>query len=473
MMRVAVVDSGVANLASVLTALRALGAPTVVARRGEELSGATHVVLPGVGAFGAGIARLRETGLGRAVAQAYERGTPTLAICLGFQMLCDASDEAPGVPGLGIVRGVCRRLPAGALVPNLGWSWVAPETEMRWLSPGYAAVAHSYCLTRPGPGARAAFSVNGTRFVAALEQGPLLACQFHPEISGAWGHSLIARWLARFEEAQPGRPQGAPLQNVRPQGAPLPDGTIRRLVPCLDVREGRVVKGIRFGSLRDAGDPAERAGEYQRQGADEVVLLDIAASPNHRGTAVDTVRRVRAELSIPLTAGGGVSSVGDARRLLEAGADRVSVNSAALRDPALLSALAAEFGAQCVVLAIDARRHGASWEALTLGGREAVHADAVAWALEGARRGAGEILLTSWDRDGTRQGCDLALLAAVTGAVPVPVIASGGIGGLRDVAAAFASGASAVLAASVFHDGDVTVGQLKSGLVRQGWGVRQ
>jgi imidazoleglycerol phosphate synthase cyclase subunit len=247
----------------------------------------------------------------------------------------------------------------------------------------------------------------------------------------------------------------------------------RRIVPCLDVRGGRVVKGVRFQQLRDAGDPAERAARYEAQGADEIVVLDIAASAEARATAVETVRRVRAVLRIPLTAGGGVRSVADARRLLAVGADKISVNTAAVRRPDLLAELAAEFGRQAVVLAIDARRAARGWEVLVLGGREPARGDAIAWAREGERCGAGEILLTSWDRDGTRAGPDLALLGAVAGAVRVPVIASGGIGGRAHVLAAFVAGADAVLAASLFHDGHDTVAGIKADLARRGIRVRR
>jgi imidazoleglycerol phosphate synthase cyclase subunit len=247
-----------------------------------------------------------------------------------------------------------------------------------------------------------------------------------------------------------------------------------RIVPCLDVQDGRVLKGVRFTDLRDAGDPVENASRYEREGADEIVLLDIGASPLRRDLQVETVRRVRRVLGIPLTVGGGVRSTEDARRLLAAGADKVSVNSAAVHRPGLLTELSVEFGSQCVVLAIDARRNGFGWDVLTFGGRDrASGLDAVSWAEQGVAAGAGEILLTSWDRDGTRRGCDLELLRAVSGAVRVPVIASGGIGTRAHVAEAIGAGADAVLAASVFHDGDDTVSGIKADLAGRGVVVRR
>ncbi len=247
----------------------------------------------------------------------------------------------------------------------------------------------------------------------------------------------------------------------------------RRVIPCLDVRDGRVVKGVRFAGLRDAGDPVERAAAYAAQGADELVILDVSATPEGRGHAVETVAAVRAVLDIPLTVGGGVRSDADAARLLEAGADKVAVNTAAMLDPALLTRLADRFGRQCVVLSLDAAQEGAGWRPVVRSGTERVPRDAVLWAVEAASLGAGEILLTSWDRDGTRSGYDCALLTAVSRAVRVPVIASGGADRAEHLVDALRAGADAVLAASILHDGDTTVAQLKEALANAGLEVRR
>jgi imidazoleglycerol phosphate synthase cyclase subunit len=247
----------------------------------------------------------------------------------------------------------------------------------------------------------------------------------------------------------------------------------RRIIPCLDTRDGRVVKGINFQGLRDAGSPAELAAGYEAQGADEIVILDVVATDRGRAHALETVREVRQVLSIPLTVGGGVRAVADAERLLEAGADKVGVNSAACDRPALLTELAERFGVQCIVLAIDAAREADHWTVFRRSGSEATGRDAVAWAVEGAARGAGELLLTSIDRDGTRSGYDLDLLRAVCGAVTVPVIASGGARTAEDFIAAVGAGADAVLAASMFHDGDTTVSAVKQHLAGAGVEVRR
>jgi cyclase len=249
-----------------------------------------------------------------------------------------------------------------------------------------------------------------------------------------------------------------------------------RVIPCLDVDAGRVVKGVNFVGLRDAGDPVELAARYDREGADEVIFLDITASSDRRETMVEVARRTAETVFIPFTVGGGVRSVDDGRRLLRAGADKVSVNTAAVEQPELLTALATEFGAQCVVCAVDAReREGlsGSWEVFVHGGRTPTGLDAIAWVDEVVRRGAGEIMLTSMDRDGTREGFDLALTRAVSDAVGVPVIASGGVGSLEHLVEGVVEGhADAVLAASIFHFGEHTVAEAKQVLASRGISVR-
>jgi imidazole glycerol-phosphate synthase subunit HisF len=250
----------------------------------------------------------------------------------------------------------------------------------------------------------------------------------------------------------------------------------KRVIPCLDVTEGRVVKGVRFQDLRDAGDPAELAAAYDRQGADEIVFLDITASSDARKILLDAVERTADQVFIPLAVGGGVRSVDDMAQLLTHGADKVSVNTAALAEPTLITRCAEVFGSQCVVLAIDARRRddGTGWEVYSHGGRRATGRDAVEWAAEGERLGAGEILLTSMDYDGTHAGYDIELTRAVSGAVRLPVIASGGAGSARHMYEAMTDGgADAALAASVFHFGELSIGDVKKELVALGLEVRR
>jgi len=247
----------------------------------------------------------------------------------------------------------------------------------------------------------------------------------------------------------------------------------KRIIPCLDVTAGRVVKGVNFVKLRDAGDPVEIAARYDGEGADEIAFLDITASSDERDILLHVVEAVASKVFIPLTVGGGVRRVEDVRRLLNAGADKVSINTAAVQNPGLVRDASGVVGCQCIVVAIDAKQNGSSWEVFTHGGRKATGLDAVDWARRMAAAGAGEILLTSMDRDGTRDGFDLGLTRAVADAVGVPVIASGGVGKLEHFAeGVIAGGANAVLAASVFHFGDFTVRQAKEHMRARGIEVR-
>jgi cyclase len=245
-----------------------------------------------------------------------------------------------------------------------------------------------------------------------------------------------------------------------------------RVIPCLDVKDGRVVKGVRFVDLVDAGDPVEQAAAYDAAGADELMFLDITASHEDRRTILDVVARTADMCFMPLSVGGGIRAVDEARALLRAGADKVSLNTAAVEDPTLISRCADAFGSQAVVAAIDARRSGEGWRVFTYGGRTDTGLDAVAYALAAAEHGAGEILLTSMDRDGAKTGYDLELLRAVSAAVDIPVIASGGAGNADHLVAAVAAGADAVLAASIFHFGEVTIAEAKRHMATQGLFVR-
>ena len=247
-----------------------------------------------------------------------------------------------------------------------------------------------------------------------------------------------------------------------------------RIIPCLDVKDGRVVKGVNFVALRDAGDPVEQAAAYDAQGADEITFLDIAASHENRDTMLEVVARTAARVFIPLTVSGGVRSVEDIRKLLLAGADKASINSAAIAEPELVRRAAEAFGSQCIVVAVDAKQvRPDHWEIFTHGGRRETGIEAIGWARRMAELGAGEILLTSMDRDGTKQGFDLDLLRRVTQAVRVPVVASGGVGTLAHFAEGAAAGATGLLAASVFHDGVFRIAEAKDALAAAGFPVRR
>ncbi len=274
-------------------------------------------------------------------------------------------------------------------------------------------------------------------------------------------------------------PAAAPASDVQPSGDGVPMTLATRVIPCLDVDDGRVVKGVNFANLRDAGDPVELAERYDREGADELTFLDVTASSSGRSTMIDVVKRTADQVFIPLTVGGGIRTVDDVDTMLRAGADKVSVNTAAIARPEVLAEMSRRFGSQCIVLSVDARTvpdgsepTPSGWEVTTHGGRKGTGIDAVEWARRGQDLGVGEILLNSMDADGTKQGFDLRMLRAVRAAVSVPVIASGGAGRVEDFAPAVQAGADAVLAASVFHFGELTVAQVKSAMHDAGITVR-
>lgn len=247
----------------------------------------------------------------------------------------------------------------------------------------------------------------------------------------------------------------------------------KRVIPCLDIRDGRIVKGVQFEGLRDAGDPVSRAKKYEEMGADEIVILDVSATPDGRATSLDVIEKVREAIRIPITVGGGVRSVDDAQKLLEAGADKVAVNTAAVQRPKLIRELSEKFGAQCVVAAIDVKTKGDSWEVVTHSGKQPTGIDVLEWVEKVEELGAGEILLTSMDRDGTQSGYDLALLQDVSERITVPLIASGGAANAADMSAAFDAGADAVLAASIFHDDKPNAKTVWDELAEFGWKVRR
>lgn len=453
-LEIGVVDYGAGNLLSVGNALDALGMPVRMVEGPANLEGLGIVLLPGVGHFGAMMRSLDHAGLRDALLAHVEAGGALVGICLGFQALFEGSEEAPNVPGFGLFPGIVRRLEGVPKVPHMGWSQVS----------GGVCYYFAHSFAAPVGEDTSLLGRYGDRFSAAARRGRVAGAQFHPEKSGRAG----LEWLAA---ALRGEPKGS-ARATGGTGRPT-----RRIIPCLDVDAGRVVKGVHFVGLRDAGDPVELARRYAEQGADEIVFLDITATSGGRDTLVEIVEAAAREVFVPLCVGGGVRSASDAKRLLRAGADKVAVNSAALARPELIAELAEAFGSQAVVLAIDAKapsdaREG--WHAFSHGGRTDTGRDVLAWARDGARRGAGEILLTSMDTDGVQSGFDLSLTRAVAEAVEVPVIASGGAGSVSDFVRVFEEGkADAALAASIFHFQEMTVGSLKAELASQGVEVRR
>ena len=445
---IAIVPTGAANIASLCAAISRVGAEPVWAESAADITTAQRLIVPGVGAFGAVMSRL-STDVQDALIQRVRRGAPTLGICLGMQLFAQDSEESPGVAGLGVWPQTVRRFPRDVPTPQMGWTPLVPPPKSRWVQAGSAYFANTYCLNDCPTDWDATWATYGTDFVAAAEKGNILLCQFHPELSGPWGLDLLKRWCFDL-------PLG--------EAVSAPPRSDARIIPCLDVRDGKVVKGVQFQGLRDAGDPQALAANYAQQGADELVMLDVSATPEGRATAAETVRKLRAEVALPLTVGGGVRTVEDAERLLNSGADKVAINSAAVDQPDRISELAERFGSQCVVLSLDAARTDSGWEVVTRSGTRRTGLDAIAWAREATQRGAGEILLTSVDRDGTLSGYDTELLEAVRAVVSVPIIASGGASTPEHFQQAISAGARGLLAASIFHDGVTTVASLKDAL---------
>lgn len=480
---IAIVDYGSGNLQSLANAFALLGAEAEVTSDPARVQAADALVLPGQGAAPPAMRHLRAAGLDAAVRASVAAGKPLLGICLGMQLLFEVSEEGD-TPCFGFLPGVVRRLAVPLKLPQIGWNRVRPVASHPLIpGPADCYFAHSYHCVPDRPADAIAVSQYGVPFVAAVARGPIFGVQFHPERSGPAGLALLERFL-RLAGLGPDAPRPAVEAGQARPPAPEPGGGqtgYRRIIPCLDVKDGRVVKGVRFLGLRDAGDPVELAEHYYREGADEIVFLDISATVEGRRTMVEVVRATARRTFVPFTVGGGIRSVEDARQLLLAGADKVSVNTAAVRDPDLIGRLADAFGSQCVVLAIDARRTARSkqdgptpsWEVVVSAGREPTGLDAVAWARHGAALGAGEILLTSMDADGTRAGYDLALTRAISAAVRIPVIASGGAGTLDHLAEAFEVGrADAALVASIFHYGTHRVRDAKRHLAARGIPVR-
>jgi imidazole glycerol-phosphate synthase subunit HisF len=490
--RIALIDYRAGNLTSVRKALAAAGAEVFTPDAPGEIAGADGLIVPGVGHFEATAvldAPWREAILAHARA-----GKPLLGICLGLQFLFEGSTEAPGLPGLGLLPGRCGKLGpdwdptvqlsaegwADFKVPHVGWNAVNPTRPSRILTgvaPGVQAYfTHSYAA--PVTEASAATTGTGPNvFASVVERGAIFGLQFHPEKSGDVGLTMLRNFCSATgaqsaHSSQPWADGVAGSSISAPTGSTLHQAS-KRIIACLDVRDGQVVKGVRFEGLRSAGDPAELAARYNVEGIDEVVILDVTATLETRRALADTIRQVARTLFIPLAVGGGIRTEADAAAVVEAGADKVSLNSAALKDPDLIARLAVRYGSQAVVVAIDAKRGPTTagpdgFAVYARSGTSAAGRDAVEWAREAADRGAGEILLTSMDRDGTRSGFDCELTAAVSRAVSIPVIASGGAGTLDHFAEVFTRGrADAALAASIFHFSEHGVSDLKTYLAER------
>jgi imidazole glycerol phosphate synthase glutamine amidotransferase subunit len=475
---VLVADLGRANIASLMAALTRAGAEPRLCRDPRQLAAAPIAALPGVGAFGEVASRLEASGIGAAFKERIAKGLPSLGICLGMQLFFDSSDESPGARGIGALPGRVRRFSGSLPLPQFGWNRVSGGGSLL-AGLGWAYYANSYKLDAPPAGWTAAWSDYGQPFVAAIERGSSLLCQFHPELSGEPGLALLSRWLVVAKSAVVAKGDeaagnGACGGVAVAAGSPGTGRSAVRIIPCLDVDKGRVVKGTRFLDLKDMGDPAELAWRYEREGADELTFLDISAGLQGRDTAVHTIRAVRASCGLPMCAGGGVRSLADAEALLSAGADKIAINSRAYRDTGLVRGIAREFGSQACVVAVDASRGADGVPRVVLdAGKTVLDEDAPSWIRRAVELGAGEILLTSRDRDGTGQGYDLELLrSALAAAGSVPIVASGGVASAEHIVEGVAAGASAALLAGALHRGELSISDIKLALRRAGAEVR-
>ena len=452
------IDYGAGNLTSVRNAFAAIGEETVVTRDPEVIGKADRVVFPGVGAAAHAMDNLRRFGLVDVVRRAAAT-KPFLGICLGMQVLFEHSEEDGGVEMLGIIPGKVRRFPdvPGCKVPEIGWNSVSAPAGAR--VPGVGGgqeyyFVHSYAADVIGDTCLTA-SYAGVTFTAMVRRGNLWACQFHPEKSGRIGLNLLRAWM-----------QGV-ASSPSPSPSPFTSLT-RRVIPCLDVRAGRVTKGVKFKNNVDLGDPVEMAVKYAEGGADELVFYDITASAERRPIDIGMVEAVAKAVRIPFAVGGGISTVADMERVILAGAEKVSVNSLAVRNPQIIAEGAAVFGAQCIVLGMDPYRSGktaSGYEITTRGFREFTGMDAVEWAKRAADLGAGEIVVNSVDADGTRAGFELEITRLIAEAVGVPVVASGGAGRPEHLVDAFnLARADAAIVAGMIHSGEYTIGQIKEGM---------
>ncbi len=494
-MKIALIDYRAGNLTSVRKALAAAGAEVFTPEAASQIAGADGLIVPGVGHFEATAVL---DGPWREAILAHARsGKPLLGICLGLQFLFEGSTEAPGLPGLGLLPGRCGKLGpewdrevvltaegwAEFKVPHVGWNAVnptRPSTILAGVTPGTQTYfTHSFAA--PVGDATAATTTTGPNtFASVVERGAIFGLQFHPEKSGDAGLAMLRNFCVRAQSAPDLLPMLSPdgLLSAPKNVAGSAHHASKRIIACLDVRDGQVVKGVKFEGLRSAGDPAELAARYNVEGIDEVVILDVTATLETRRALARTIAEVARNLFIPLAVGGGIRTEADAAAVVDAGADKVSLNSAALADPDLISRLAVRYGSQAVVVAIDAKRGPTAagpdgFAVYARSGTSAAGRDAVEWAREAASRGAGEILLTSMDRDGTRSGFDCELTAAVSRAVSIPVIASGGAGSFDHFVDVFTRGrADAALAASIFHFSEHGVADLKQHLASAGIPMR-
>ena len=453
--KVGIIDLKSGNLLSIQTAIEEAGFETEIITEPNDTFAA--LVMPGQGRFAFIAEQLNQHGWRKFLNQWADDGKPLIGICVGMQILFESSAEDPNAKGLGWLPGQVQQL-QHPKTPMVGWSQLhSADASMRQQ---YAYFVNSYAV--PNSNYATAYTNYGESFCAAVQKKNIYGFQFHPEKSGAFGRQLIADCLQAATHTPVTSNDQANGNNLAP-----------RIIPCLDVAYGRVVKGTNFKQLQDMGDPVELAYAYEQQGADEVVFLDIKASIDNRDSALDMVHKVATTLSIPFTVGGGINELADVDRFFHAGADKVTINTAAVLNPKLINQVSEKYGRQSLIVAVDVNRETDGRLCIyTHGGSRPVDKDYHQWLDEVVDRGAGEILLTAMHKDGTGSGFDCELLAEFGSDYPVQVIASGGAKGPEDFLNAINSHADAVLAAGLFHRGEYTVKQIKDYLIKNNTAMR-
>lgn len=462
---VGIIDYGAGNVESVCLLLQRLQVQFILSDQIKELEQCDALIFPGQGSAGPAMNRLRESGIDEFIKKWQK---PFLGICLGMQLLGEFSEEHQ-TNCLGVLDYNIEKFDSSIpLIPSMGWNSIQIQKENPYFSEEespYFYCVHSF-FAKENMQTVGSTNYYGQNYSNLVIYKNFTALQAHPEKSGKVGEYFISKWLYN---------SGIHHQTVGKPFIPKQSGFANRIVPCLDVKAGRTVKGVNFVGLKDMGDPVELAAQYSDQGADELVFLDITATHEQRDTQQQWVSAVAKEVNIPFTVGGGIKTLDDAKRILDCGADKISVNSAAVKRPDLIAEISGLYGSQCVVLAVDYKRNSIpnSWNVFIAGGRTDTGLDAIEWISKGVELGAGELLLTGMDFDGTRQGFDLPFFQQVANNVKVPLIASGGAGKSQHFTDLFQqTTVSAGLAASIFHEGSVLIPDLKQQLREQSICVR-
>ncbi|MBS9780686.1 MAG: imidazole glycerol phosphate synthase subunit HisF [Moraxellaceae bacterium] len=459
---IGIIDTQAGNVTSLLSCFEKMGYQPIIINSDcvNSTVDIDVLVIPGQGHFGEVMHHLQNSGLDTIIKNHINQERTLIGICVGMQILFDSSEESPNQQGLGLIKGKVTKLNSPKQ-PMVGWSRLsATETNSTDIDDEVVYFVNSYAVKDSDKAI--ATTHYGEEFVTAVQDGKVFGFQFHPEKSGEAGRRILQKAIDN---------SFTPIENCKKNNNNT-DHLLPRVIACLDVADGRVVKGTQFVDIKDMGDPVVLAKRYEDQGADEILYLDITATNEQRKNALDTVQKVAKSLSIPLTVGGGLRSLHDVAEFLNAGADKVALNSSAVANPQLINDIAQRYGSQSLVVAIDAfLEDSGQYRVYTHGGKRQTDLDAIEWAKQCADRGAGEILLTAKHRDGTGKGFDNVLMKELS-SLPIQIIASGGASNSQHFVDTFIAGSDAGLAAGMFHRNEITINQLKQDLLQHNIEVR-